>query len=370
VDPIVSDAQDVVLRDRAGAGDAAAQLALSERLCISGEQDESLHWLRQASTSRHPGAMTALGARLLNGRGAPLSPHEGIRLLVDADRIGAREAPALLAVLAGLGAGLPQSWPDALDFLARGAERGSEQAGRQLRLLQKGPLGDREAADHCGDWGAAAQSIDIAEWIAPPPKETLAEAPRLRALRRFVSPGVCRWLIDIGANRVAPALVYDADTGEGQRQDSRSNGAFEFAVTDLDLVVVLLRARIAGAAGVPIAALEPSQILHYEVGQQFSQHYDFLDGAEPGYARDLALRGQRIITFLLYLNDGYEGGETRFPRADLAFKGATGDALMFANVDRRGAPDPLTLHAGAPPTSGEKWLYSQWIRDKIPAAIG
>jgi len=74
--------------------------------------------------------------------------------------------------------------------------------------------------------------------------------------------------------------------------------------------------------------------------------------------------GQRVATFLVYLNDGYEGGETSFPRLDYRFKGATGDALVFANVEPNGAPDPRTMHAGTPTTRGEKWLLSQWIRDR------
>ena len=31
-----------------------------------------------------------------------------------------------------------------------------------------------------------------------------------------------------------------------------------------------------------------------------------------------------------------------------------------------GCPDPLTVHAGRPPASGEKWIFSQWIRDRVP----
>ena len=87
----------------------------------------------------------------------------------------------------------------------------------------------------------------------------------------------------------------------------------------------------------------------------------------PGTAADLARRGQRIATFLIYLNDDFEGGETQFPKAGIAHRGSTGDALFFANITPEGAPDPLTLHAGTPPTKGEKWIFSQWIRDRSPA---
>ena len=67
---------------------------------------------------------------------------------------------------------------------------------------------------------------------------------------------------------------------------------------------------------------------------------------------------------LVYLNQGFEGGETDFPLLDLKFKGRKGDALMFSNVDASGAPDRRMFHAGLPPTAGEKWLLSQWVRDR------
>ena len=58
------------------------------------------------------------------------------------------------------------------------------------------------------------------------------------------------------------------------------------------------------------------------------------------------------------------------PKAGIAFRGRTGDGLFFANVLSNGQPDLLTLHTGRPPTSGEKWILSQWIRDRPPAETG
>ena len=71
----------------------------------------------------------------------------------------------------------------------------------------------------------------------------------------------------------------------------------------------------------------------------------------------MQLRGQRAATLLVYLNDDYEGGETDFPRINFRFKGGLGDALIFSNIDPAGAPDYDTVHAGLPPTTGEKWLF-------------
>jgi prolyl 4-hydroxylase len=111
-------------------------------------------------------------------------------------------------------------------------------------------------------------------------------------------------------------------------------------------------------------SLEMTAVLHYAPGQEFVPHFDFLDTDVPAYARDIAARGQRAATFLIYLNDDYEGGETEFPKLDWRCKGRKGDAILFWNLTPEGAPDERMLHAGLPPTKGEKWLLSQWLRQK------
>jgi hypothetical protein len=131
-----------------------------------------------------------------------------------------------------------------------------------------------------------------------------------------------------------------------------------------DLVLLLVRARLANLIRIPLAHLEISTVLHYLPGQEFMPHYDFLDDTWPGYTQQIAADGQRIFTFLIYLNESFEGGETDFPRIGLRHKGRIGDALFFWNVLPNGAVDRDTLHAGLPPATGEKWLFSQWVRNR------
>jgi hypothetical protein len=262
---------------------------------------------------------------------------------------GDAEALAFTAVLAGMGVSEPQSWSAALERLGRAAALGSASAQGQLAVF------------------ADASAADLAGWTAPAERERLLRAPRVTAARGFLSADACAWLIGRAERRIAPAMVFDPEAGGPRRESGRSNSAFEFAFFDLDLVIVAVRAKIAATVGVPPQALEPPQVLHYAPGQTFERHYDFLDLEVPGYAADVARRGQRIATFLVYLNAGYAGGETDFPMVGLSFKGEPGDALMFANVGPDGRPDRQTLHAGLPPSSGEKWLLSQWIRDRAAA---
>jgi hypothetical protein len=217
-------------------------------------------------------------------------------------------------------------------------------------------------------WRRLRESLDLQALVSPAAKRSLSETPRIRVIDGFATAQECDWLVALARRGLAPALVFDPKTGEGRREQARTNSAVELNLVDLDLVVLLIRARISAATNIPVPAFEPTQVLHYAVGQQFATHYDFLDADEEGYADELARRGQRIATFLIYLNEGFEGGETAFISAKLKYRGGKGDAVFFANVDRSGAPDRLTLHAGLPPTRGEKWILSQWIRDRSPGA--
>jgi hypothetical protein len=307
--------------------------------------------------------LTRRGTQLLTGSGAPLAPSQGMAELARANELGGAEAAAVLATLTAMGVGAPPDWARALELLALAAERGLERARGQLRLLADAPDAD-------GDWAALAQRLDIAAWTAPPARRPICEAPRIRMLDAFVPLAICNWLIGIGDTRMTQAKVYDAKTGGTALDTARTNSAFELSVVDVDLVTVLVRAKIAAATGVPAGAFEPPQLLHYAVGQTFGRHYDYLDVAQPGFARDVAEHGQRVLTALIYLNEGYEGGATSFPHAGIEVRARAGDGVMFANVDAAGAVDPLSLHAGEPTTAGEKWVFSQWIRDRALGAAG
>jgi len=323
--------------------------------------------LQTAAKAGDVAAMTALGARLLAGRDAPLAPFDGAQLVVDAASKGDAQAADIVSVLTGAGACTPQSWPLAFDYLQLAAERGWPRARAQLALL----AGDRELAQKSQNggvpndaWRHLRKSVDIASWITPAKAQVISQRPHLESCESFLPPPICDWLIERARPNLKPAQVYD-DTEDGPRlANARTNSSAEFDIIDTDLILVLLRARIAAATGFGVGNLEYTSVLHYKVGEQFRRHFDFLDPNVPGPAADLARRGQRAATLLIYLNEGYEAGETEFPLVNIRYKGRKGGALHFKNVEASGAPDRQTLHAGLAPTRGEKWLLSQWVRDR------
>lgn len=316
--------------------------------------DPSLSELRKRAGGEGE-ARVALGLRLLGGEG---EAAEGAALIEAECEAGSAEAAALLATLEAMGAARPQSWTRALDYLELAACRGSGRAQAQLAMLGRDPA-ER-------DWKRLRKAVDMAALAVSPPRRPVSEQPRIRTIEGFASPAECDWVMAIARGRLNPAWVWDPLTGRNRPDPSRTNRGLDLGVAEMDLVVQMLRARISTASNLPLPVFEPAQIMHYSVGQEFRPHHDYLDPVQPGDRAQIARLGQRIATFLLYLNDDYEGGETEFLKTGFRYRGSKGDALLFANVDATRAPDPLTTHAGRPPTRGEKWILSQWIRDRSP----
>jgi prolyl 4-hydroxylase len=138
-------------------------------------------------------------------------------------------------------------------------------------------------------------------------------------------------------------------------------GAMRFGVPDLSLQTILLLDRITELVGLQQRGLEQPTILRFAGGKDYPSHVDYLDPSDPVRAEMLARDGQRAVTFLIFLNDDFSGGETDFPSIPMQFKAKKGDALFWWNTSNNGVPVPATLNGNLAVTEGEKWVFSQWI---------
>lgn len=273
--------------------------------------------------------------------------HTPSVLMAEADA-GDGEAAHHLALMSASGLARPQDWNEAFRRLDQAAADGHTLAASTREFL--------------------GTDIDLKGWLTAPPAHPLSQAPRVWAIPGFLTAATCDWFRCRAAPHLDRAPVHDPETGRAMVKWSRSNSAASFDILDGDLVMLLVRERIARATGLPVAGLEPTQILHYAVGESFTPHYDWFDPDKPTQRAEIMARGQREATFLTYLNDDYEGGETEMEACGLLHRASKGDALFWANTRPDGRIDLATRHAGRPPISGEKWVYSQWLRDRIPAS--
>lgn len=87
-----------------------------------------------------------------------------------------------------------------------------------------------------------------------------------------------------------------------------------------------------------VGANERLRCYRYEPGQRFAAHYDgaFFRSADE----------RSLLTFLVYLNDGFTGGETAFLDLHEAIRPKTGRALLFQHA---------ILHEGCEVREGVKY---------------
>jgi prolyl 4-hydroxylase len=335
--------------------------ALAAEHDAAGRHDEAVNELALATQAGDIDAMTALGKRLIVGDRAPLLPKDGAGLLLDAMQAGNAEAAVRLATMKALGAHTEQSWSAALALLVRAAVAGSESAQGQLNVL----AGTAPAADPpAGGWRGVAERIDLGAWLSPLPGATLHEGPLVRSFDEFVSDQACDWLMARARDRLGRALIYDPAYGGEVADQMRTNSAAGFDLMDADVIQIAIQHRMAAVVGLPVHNMEGPTVLYYKVGEQITEHFDFVNPRIPNYEEEIRRRGERIITFLVYLNDDYSGGETDFPEIAVRHKGRRRGALFFTNALPDGRPDTRAVHAGRPPASGEKWVLSQFVRSR------
>ena len=241
----------------------------------------------------------------------------GIERVTAAASDGTGEAAYLMALLTASGIGVPQDLSASLQHLQRAAEAGHRPAQTELAALVGNwrLVGDITAAkvQPRESWQRLRAAVDVAAWLSIPAGRIFSDEPRIAAVRHYLSSQTCDWLIRLGRPHLKDAEIYDTESGTLRGDRSRTNTAAPLGLEQIDMVVAFVRARISALANVSIAGLETSQVLHYQVGQEFAAHCDYLDLNNPGHARDVQMHGQRALTVLIYLNDDYAGGDTAFP---------------------------------------------------------
>ncbi|MEM6625411.1 MAG: 2OG-Fe(II) oxygenase [Pseudomonadota bacterium] len=159
------------------------------------------------------------------------------------------------------------------------------------------------------------------------------------------------------------SLARSTTVAESKIDPTRTSETSQVGTMDNDLVKQA-DAAISKALGVSLNFSEPIQAQKYSPGQEYKAHYDyFYPGSADydSYGKDM---GQRTWTFMIYLNEGCEGGGTRFRKLDKTFQPKTGRAIIWNNLTDTGDPNPFTLHQGMKVRAGVKYVITKWFRDK------
>ncbi|XP_066287031.1 prolyl 4-hydroxylase subunit alpha-3-like [Branchiostoma lanceolatum] len=105
---------------------------------------------------------------------------------------------------------------------------------------------------------------------------------------------------------------------------------------------------------------EPMMVFNFGLGGAIQHHKDYMAEA---HKYQTALDGNRMVTFLIYLNEVEAGGAVVFPDLDLITPAVQNAALMIENLNKSGDNLPRSQHAGCPVLIGSKWTAIKYIRE-------
>lgn len=207
-------------------------------------------------------------------------------------------------------------------------------------------------------------SLNAAQTRGNPTAEfyQLSQSPEIYICDHFLSYQECDHIIRLAAPHLSRSTVVDPQSSGNLLDGRRSSQGMWIQGKLIDSVVKNIQRRIAQVTRIPEANCEDFQVLHYDLGGEYQPHYDYFDRSTPGGQAHYNRGGQRIATFMIYLANTEEGGETIFPKANLKITPEKGKAVLFFNVDINGKEDPMTLHGGAPVLKGDKWIITRWMR--------
>lgn len=181
----------------------------------------------------------------------------------------------------------------------------------------------------------------------------------IKTINNFLTEEECKEIISlIDSNNERSAVIDDGSYGI-RIDENRTSSTSYFDNTII--IISQIKDKIAKYLNVDSKRIEPLQGQKYGSGQYFKPHYDYLFSSEE--TQRIKESGNRYWTFLIYLNDDFDGGTTNFPKLNFEIKPKKGMALMFQNM-KNDQVIQESLHEGKSVLTGFKYIITAWIREK------
>ncbi|HSN17672.1 MAG TPA: 2OG-Fe(II) oxygenase [Gammaproteobacteria bacterium] len=346
---------------------------LGEGVGCTPDAAQAVVWYLRAAAQGEPRAYFNLGLAFRQGRGTAPDPVHAWAWMENARR---QAYPCAEAELAAMTQTLSPQQSAPARALADAIDRNFQDL---QATLQQDPsvLGSAEryrtvVERNFAGLGIAAFSLDAGPrphgatgtpHVSAAPVR-ISERPHVFTVDEFVSRGECAHLMTLANRNFRPAKDLTADRLSQENLHFTGN----MAALQLDLcdpVVRTVERRVGAAFGLPASHVEPLSVLRYRGGNRYAAHVDYFDAARLAENRARGDRsGQRVASFLVYLQPAEAGGETHYLKLGKKVQGRERMALCHFNCLPSGEPDPATLHTGEPVHAGEKWLARTTVRER------
>jgi len=183
---------------------------------------------------------------------------------------------------------------------------------------------------------------------------------QIYTIDNYLSQEECDYLIKNIKQNSTRSGVCDDDATDTISDIRTSSSSFIDCFTDAKLNKI--DQKMCYDLGLDLFNAEIIQGLWYKPGEYYKGHYDYFYPFTKHYKTYCEWMGQRTWTFMVYLNDVEEGGETYFERLNLKIKPKAGRAILWCNLFPLGIPNPKTLHEAFTPISNDKFVITKWFR--------
>lgn len=193
--------------------------------------------------------------------------------------------------------------------------------------------------------------------------------PAIRWFEGVLTAGECREIV-----RMARPGLERSTLGPAREVGEARTSSQAWLALDATPAVARVVSQLAQLTGLSPACFEDLQVLEYGVGAEYRAHHDSCNPDTGDYDECVAEEaregwGRRVYTFFMYLNDGFEGGGTDFPRLGVTLTPKRGCAALWANLraDEEGHAED-SFHGGMPVLSGTKYAANLWVRQRPRAS--
>jgi len=163
----------------------------------------------------------------------------------------------------------------------------------------------------------------------------------IEEFQNFLTEDECQLLIGIGESQ---ELKFGQTVGEkiGFRK-----AKVVWLDNDRHALVRKIKQRIVELTDIPETNQEKLHFVKYNPSGEYKLHHDGRN---------------RRKTALIYLNEGFTGGETEFPKVSQIIKPELGKLVIWENTTESGEKIENAYHAGLPVITGTKYIAVIWIK--------
>jgi prolyl 4-hydroxylase len=217
-----------------------------------------------------------------------------------------------------------------------------------IEILKKNDYSDKTISDYFN-----ARFYELDDYNV---SKICSNKVELFTIDNFLSNEECLELINIGETK-----LYDSKT-TNEITAYRTSSTCDLGLIDNELVNNINK-KICDFMQIDNSFSEPIQMQKYLVGQEFKRHTDYFK-VNFDYEDNAKIQGNRTWTFMIYLNNVEEGGETQFFNINRCFTPKMGQVIFWNNLNLDGTGNLDTLHAGLPIIKGKKYIITKWFREK------